>query len=84
MGFILSIIVLGISWFIGVIGWAQIVGGFQNLRSRSNLLITIIIWAAIIIGSYFVVKHFFSSRIIYWVIGMAVALVQVLLQGRIE
>ena len=84
MSFILSILVLGISWLIGVVGWAQVVGGFQNLGIRSNMILTIIIWLAIIFACVFLVRQFFADKMLFCFIGLAISFVQVLMQGKIE
>ncbi|MBR3346866.1 MAG: hypothetical protein IKG37_07275 [Solobacterium sp.] len=38
------------------------------------MLLTIITWTAIIIGTYFVVKNVFSDKIIYWTMGVIMKL----------
>lgn len=35
------IIVTVIAWFVGVLGWAQIIGSMQNLQIRRDLLFTL-------------------------------------------
>lgn len=85
MSYIIFIAILIVSWLIGVFGWAQIIGGFQNLKSRGpKMLITVLIWAIIIAATFIVVWKFFSSSILAWIIGMVVSLIQVLRQGKIE
>ncbi|MBP3240180.1 MAG: hypothetical protein J6M92_06500 [Oribacterium sp.] len=85
MSVVLSIIVFFVSWIIGVFGWAQIIGGLQNLRSRgASMIVTILLWAVIIFLSFLGVKHFLGSRIIVWAIAMGISLIQVIAQGKIQ
>ncbi len=86
MKLVLFIVILVASWFIGLYGWAQIIGSIQNAKSRGTqmTLLTILIWGAIIIGSFFLVWHFSSNNVIAWVIGIVFALVQTLRAGKIE
>ncbi|SEQ11682.1 hypothetical protein [Butyrivibrio sp. TB] len=85
MSIVISIAVFVVSWILGVIGWAQIIGGLQNLKSRGvPMIITIVLWSAIIFISFLCVKHFLSTRILVWTIAMAISLIQVLLQGKIQ
>lgn len=85
MSIVISIAVFVVSWIIGVIGWAQIIGGLQNLKSRGiPMIITIVLWGAIIFISFLCVKHFLSTRILIWAIAMAISLIQVLFQGKIQ
>lgn len=53
MDYLFFLVVLLVSWVIGVVGWAQIIGSIQNIRVRPNLIIAIIIWGIIIAGSFF-------------------------------
>ena len=85
MRYVIFITILIVSWLIGVFGWAQIVGGFQSLKSRGvKMLITVLIWSVIVIGTFIVVLKFYPTSIIAWIIGMVVSLVQVLRQEKIE
>ena len=85
MNIIIFIVVFALSWIVGVIGWAQVVGGFQNLKTKgTTMIITIILWLAIISGTLFVVLKFFRMNLWAWIIGMAVAFFQVIRSGKIE
>ncbi|SFU96344.1 hypothetical protein [Butyrivibrio sp. M55] len=84
MDYLFFLVVLLVSWGIGVVGWAQIIGSIQNIRVRPNLIITIIIWGIIIAGSFFIVRFFFESKMLAWAIAMVVSFVQVFKQGKIE
>lgn len=84
MDYFFFLVVLLVSWVIGVVGWAQIIGSIQNIRVRPNLIIAIIIWGIIIAGSFFIVKSFFSSKMLAWAIAMVLSFIQVFKQGKIE
>ena len=48
------IIIATIAWLVGVFGWAQIIGSIQNIRTRKNLLFTLMLWIIIMVaGAYF-------------------------------
>jgi len=63
-------------------GFAQIVGSLQT-RQRAFLL-TILLWAAILFGGWFVVSHFLTKYILALYIGYGIALISILGAGRIE
>lgn len=85
MSIVIFVVILLISYFIGVFGWTQIVGGFQNLKTRgSKMIITIVLWAAIIGGSFYLVFRFFRNDIWAWAIPMVISFIQVIKSGRIE
>ena len=85
MNIILFIIVAAISWVVGVFGWAQVIGGFQNIKNKGPImLITIVLWLAIISGTLVIVLKFFAPQIWAWGIGMLVSFIQVIKSGRIE
>lgn len=85
MSYVVFLLVLAGSWLVGVFGWAQIIGSFQNLKTRGpKMFITIIIWLAILGLSFWLVIRFLPSDIWAWVIGMIISFLQVLRQGKIE
>lgn len=85
MSFVLYFLVLAGSWFLGVFGWAQIIGGIQNLKTRGKMMMfTIVLWAVILVGASLLVNTFLHSYIVVWIIGVAISLVMVLRQGKIE
>lgn len=56
------IIVLAVSYILGLFGFAQIIGSIQNARARGFMaVITIVSWAAILFGGYYLVAHFFTN-----------------------
>ena len=77
------IIVAVIAWFVGVLGWAQIIGSIQNLRIRKNLLFTLILWIIIMVaGAYFAITTFNSVWAL--VAGYGISFVQIIRSGKIE
>lgn len=73
-----------VSWIVAVIGFAQIIGSLQNLRSNSKLWFTLIIWIALIAGSYFLMKAIVPEYKIAYFIGMGIGLLQILFSGKIQ
>ena len=73
------------AWLIGVFGWAQIIGSLQNLKIRvARMLLPLLLWLGIIVGTFFLVFKLLPTKIWAWVIGMGISLIQVLLQGKIK
>lgn len=85
MSTVVFIIVLVVSWGIGVFAWAQIIGSVQNFSHRPAMrILTIIIWGGILAGSYFLVKAIAGDKETAWIIGMAVSFICVLSAGKIK
>ena len=77
------IIVAVIAWFVGVLGWAQIIGSIQNLGIRKNLLFTLMLWIIIMVaGAYFAIATFNSVWAL--VAGYGISFVQIIRSGKIE
>ena len=79
-----KLIIIGvIAWIVGVIGWSQIIGSLQNLDRRKGLLVTLVLWIAIMgAGAYIAIAKF--NGLLPLAAGYFVALIQVKAQGRIE
>lgn len=71
------------AWIIGVFGWAQIIGSLQNVDQRKGLLLTMIIWIAIMVAVGYVAVVKLDST---WAlaVGYFVSFIQVKGQGIIE
>ena len=82
MDLILVIVILVLSWVVGVFGFAQIIGSIQT-RQRGYLF-TILFWAAILAGCYVLVRTFLPKQLRAWYIGTGAALLATLFSGRIE
>ena len=76
-------IIAVVSWLVGVFGWAQIIGSIQNIKTRKNLLFTLILWIVILsVGVYASIAHFDSLAAL--LVGYIISLLQILRSGRIE
>ncbi len=86
MSFILFVVVLFASFFVGVFGFSQIIGSLQNLKTRGlgPSAITITLWVAILVGSFFLMKKIVPSESTAFFIGMAASFIAVLSQGKIK
>ena len=85
MSTVVFLLVLFVSFIIGVFGWAQIVGSLQTIRERGpKMLITIAIWVIILGGSYLIVNRFFSENLLAWIIAMIVSFVMILGSGKMH
>ena len=78
--FIMSV---AIAWFVGVLGWAQVIGSVQNIKERPNLWLTLILWIAILIIVAYIVTTKFAGLVPLG-IGYIISLIQVLSSGKIE
>lgn len=78
--------VLLASFFVGVFGFSQIIGSLQNVKTRGLglTLFTTILWAAILVGSFFLMKRFIPNQATAYYIGMGISLIAVLAQGKIR
>ena len=86
MGFILIVVVAIASYFIGVFGFAQIIGSLQNLQARgiAATLLTLLIWGAILIGSWFVARWLISGAMLAYYIPMGISFLQILKSGKVQ
>ena len=48
------------------------------------MLLPLLLWLGIIVGTFFLVFKLLPTKIWAWVIGMGISLIQVLLQGKIK
>lgn len=65
MEILIFIVVLAVAFVIGVFGFCQIIGSFQNfhIRGVGMTAFTIILWAVILIASFFAAKILFCRSI---------------------
>ncbi len=86
MSIILFIVVLIVTYVVGVFGFSQIVGSLQNFSSRGAglSLLTIVLWGAILVGSFFLMKNLVPDQSVAYYIGMVASLVSVLSSGKIQ
>lgn len=82
MFYVLWFVVLSLSFVVGVFGFCQIIGSIQT-RQRAFLL-TILIWGAILVGGYFLVRRFLPDQMIALYVGYGISLFKALTSGKIE
>ena len=80
---LVTAVVFALSWVIGVIGWAQIVGSLQNLRKQRKYLFTLFLWAAILAAAAYVAITKFNG-LVPLLAGYVVALAMVLSKGKVK
>lgn len=86
MKFLMIGLIAMVGYFVGVFGFAQIIGSLQHIRMRSisATIFTIGIWIIIFIGLIFLVHRFFYPyRIVYYVVS-GIAFIQILAAGKIR
>ena len=83
----IGIIVIIVSYYVGVFGWSQIVGSIQNVKTRGwgLTIFTITLWSLIIGGSIALIILFCD----YWVwiisiLASLISLIQTLKAGKVE
>ena len=77
------LIVAVVAWIIGVFGWAQIIGSLQNIKERSGLVITMILWIAIMgVAAFLAVAKLGELWSLF--IGYGISFFQVIRSGKIE
>jgi len=86
MKYLLFLVVLAGAYFIGVFGFCQIIGSLQNILVRPPMatVFTTVLWIGILLGVFFLVKHFLNSQIIALYIGYGISLVMALRAGKIS
>ena len=82
MFYVLLVVVFCASYVVGVIGFCQIIGSIQT-RQRAFLL-TIVIWVAILVGGYFIVRRFLPDQMIALYVGYGISLLKSLTAGKIQ
>lgn len=86
MDFVILIFVGIVAYVIGIFGWAQIIGSFQNIKQRGlgMTFFTILIWVGIIFGAFLISKSFFSNQLLGFYLGIIISFVQIIFAGKIE
>lgn len=86
MSFVIAVIVWLASFAIGTFGFAQIIGSLQNLKTRPPLasFLTIVIWLAILAGSYFLMRWLVPDRAIVYYIAMGLSFIIILSKGKMK
>ena len=78
--------VIVVSLFLGIWGWAQIIGSIQHITERNPIhtLLTISIWLIILAGGALLVIFVLPKFLWGMIGGYAASLIAVLLSGRIK
>lgn len=86
MKFIISVAIGAAAFFIGVFGFAQIVGALQNIRWRPVRLtiINLLFWGGVFALETFLVLRFLHSYRIAFYIGSGIAFLSIISSGKIE
>lgn len=86
MKYVLMIVFGVIGWFVGILGWAQIVGSIQQFRNRGPAasMYTIILWAILLGGATAIVFFLLRKYLVAYLIGLGIGLVQILFAGEIK
>ena len=82
MKYIIWIVILGLSYFIGTVGFCQIIGSLQH--RQKGFLYTILVWVVILAGVYLLARYFVRNELSALYIGYAVSLVRSISVGKIE
>lgn len=73
------------AFVIGAFGFAQIIGCLQNVRTMKwKVIFPMVLWAAILVGSYFLMKRLVPEHDIWYYVGLGVSLLQTLSAGKIS
>lgn len=80
------IVVLAVAFVIGVFGFCQIIGSFQNyhIRGVGMTAFTVILWAFILIAGFIAAKSFFADQMIAYYIGTGASFLMSLKAGKIQ
>ena len=73
-------------YFIGIWGWAQIIGSIQQFKNRGAKvsLTTIVIWVILIGAATALVFFLLPKYMIPYLAGLGIGLVNILLSGKIR
>lgn len=84
MFYVIWLVVLALSFFLGVFGFAQITGSVRCWRTRGvgMSLFTIILWAALLVVGAFIVLRFFHDYAVALYVAYAISFVSTLGTGK--
>ena len=75
-----------ISYFTGIVGWAQLVGSirYRKVRGPKLTALTVLVWL-VIFAAFTAAVYFLLSRVfVAYLVGLAISLVAILLQKDIR
>lgn len=75
-----------ISYFTGIVGWAQLVGSirYRSVRGPKLTALTVIVWLVIFAALTAAVYFLLSSVFVAYLVGLVISLVSILLQKDIR
>lgn len=75
-----------LAWFIGVIGFCQIIGSIRERKNQPFKLtfITIFIWIIILTFITFLVYRFINKYFLFYIIGIVLSLLRVITLKEIK
>lgn len=81
-----SVLAVFSGYFIGLFGWAQIIGSIRYRRVRGSKItfITIFVWAVILGCAFAAVWILINKMFVPYIVGSAVSLVHILFQKEIN
>lgn len=82
MRVVLFLVVAVVSFFIGIFGFAQIIGSLRTRQKR--FIFPIILWIAILVGEFFLARLIVLDYINAFYIGTGISFLIILLQKKIE
>lgn len=82
MSIVLWIVLLVVSYVIGVLGFTQIIGSLQT--RQKNFLVPLLIWLVILVGIYFAARKLLPDKMLALYVGYGVSLLQTLFAGKIQ
>lgn len=86
MNIVLFAVVGAAAYVLGVFGFSQIIGSLQNakVRGAGPTLFTTLFWAAILVGSFVLVRRLVPGELTAYYVGLAFSLLMVLRAGKIR
>lgn len=86
MKFLWIILVGGAAFIVSTFGFSQIIGSIQNSRKRGAWLtiFTIVLWSAILVLGWWLMKQFASAYSLVYYIATAIGLAMTIKAGKIE
>lgn len=82
MSIVLWIVLLVVSYVIGVLGFTQIIGSLQT--RQKNFLVPLLVWLVILAGIYLAARKLFPDKMLALYIGYGISLLQTLFAGKIQ
>lgn len=82
MSIVLWLVLLVVSYVVGVLSFTQIVGSLQT--KQKNFLIPILVWGVILVAVFFAARKLLPEKMLALYIGYGISLIQTLCAGKIQ